>query len=226
MDESVSPARILLVEDNKDFAKLVQVYLQRFDRDKFSVVWKENYTDTLELLAEDSRFDIILMDYFLPGKNGLEIARELLTRKLGIPIVFLTVNKDFDLAIDVMKLGVDDYLVKEEISSPVLPKTILAVIEKHRLQKQLADLEVGEQRLRAVREMLAAIMHDFEVPLAEMKILAEQCRERFQNDEVRNYSKYIDENVTRIIAKLEKLKTLQAYKTIKYIKDIKMIDLS
>ena len=226
MDESGTPARILLVEDNKDFAKLVQVYLQRYDKDKFTVVWKENYSGTIAQLEQDKQFDIILMDYFLPGKNGLEIARELLRRKIGIPIVFLTVNKDFDLAIDVMKLGVDDYLVKEEISSPVLPKTILSVIEKHRLQKQLMELEASQQRLRAVREMLATIMHDFEVPLAEMKILADRCKDRFQNDDVRNYSKYIDENVSRIIAKLEKLKTLQAYKTIKYIKDIKMIDLS
>jgi DNA-binding response OmpR family regulator len=226
MDEPSSTARILLVEDNKDFAKLVQVYLQRFERDKFAVVWKENYSDTMELLKTDSRFDIILMDYFLPGKNGLEIARELLGQKIGIPIVFLTVNKDFDLAVDVMKLGVDDYLVKEEISSPVLPKTILSVIEKHRLQNQLVELEASRQRLRAVREMLANIMHEFEVPLAEMKILAAACREKFQGADVRSYSKYIDENVTRIISKLEKLKTLQAYKTIKYIKDIKMIDLS
>ncbi len=226
MDEPVATVRILLVEDNKDFAKLVQVYLQRYDRDKFTIVWKENYTDTLGLLKTDTAFDIILMDYFLPGKNGLEIARELLDRKTGIPIVFLTVNKDFDLAVDVMKLGVDDYLVKEEISSPVLPKTILSVIEKHRLQKQLIGLDAAEQRLRAVREMLATIMHDFEGPLAEMKVLAEQCREHFQSADVRSYSRYIDENVTRIIAKLDKLKTLKAYRTIKYIKDIKMIDLS
>ena len=38
---------ILLVEDNKDFAKLVKVYLQRFDKDAFSVVWKENHADAL-----------------------------------------------------------------------------------------------------------------------------------------------------------------------------------
>ena len=55
--------------------------------------------------------------------------------------MFLTVNKDFELAVDVMKLGVDDYLVKEEISSPVLPKTIVSVIEKRRLKEHLMEIE-------------------------------------------------------------------------------------
>jgi CheY-like chemotaxis protein len=225
MDEQ-QKVRILLVEDNKDFAKLVQVYLQRFDRDKFEIVWKENYRDTLATLEADRNFNVILMDYFLPGKNGLEITRELMQRKYEIPIVFLTVNKDFDLAMDVMKLGVEDYLVKEEISSPILPKTVLSIVEKHHLQDQLVQIELSQQRLQAVRETLAGIMHEFETPLQEMKMVTEQIRTRITAEPLRNYVKIMDENVSRIIDKLDKLKSLKAYKTIKYIKDIKMIDLS
>jgi len=214
------------VEDNKDFAKLVQVYLQRFDKGKFEIVWKENYDDAIAILHDDKNFDIILMDYFLPGKNGLEITRELKGRKIGIPIVFLTVNKDFDLAVDVMKLGVEDYLVKEEISSPVLPKTVLSVIEKNKLQEQLQQLEVSRQRLKAVHDTLRTMVKDFETPLWEMRSLSQEFKELQNPDSLKNYVKIIDENVNRIIAKLEKLLSLKEYKTIKYIKDIKMIDLS
>ena len=217
--------RILLVEDNKDFAKLVQVYLHRFDKDKFEIVWKENYDDAIGILNDDKNFDIVLMDYFLPGKNGLEITRELKGRKIAIPIVFLTVNKDFDLAIDVMKLGVEDYLVKEEISSPVLPKTVLSVIEKNKLQEQLQHLEISQQRLKALHKTLQTMVKDFETPLLEMRSLSQQFKESHTTDSLKNYVKIIDENVNRIIAKLEKLVSLKEYKTIKYIKDIKMIDL-
>ncbi len=218
--------RILLVEDNKDFAKLVQVYLQRFEKDKFVVTWKENYADTVATLDQSKQFDIILMDYFLPGKNGLEITRELKSQGIAIPVVFLTVNKDFDLALDVMKLGVDDYLVKEEIASPVLPKTVLNVIEKHRLKDQLMQLEISRQRLKAIHETLAGVMHDFENPLEQMHGVAQEFRKHLTADPVKNYVKIIDENVTRIREKLDKLKSLKVDKTIKYIKDIKMIDLS
>ncbi len=218
--------RILLVEDNKDFAKLVQVYLQRFEKDRFEIVWKENYSDTMRELDANQNFNIILMDYFLPGKNGLEITKELKAKKFNIPVVFLTVNKDFELAVDVMKLGVDDYLVKEEISSPVLPKTVISVIEKHRLKDQLMQIEITQHRLKAIRETLMGVVGELERPLAEMKILAQGVREVFTTDQQKNYVKIVAENVNRIIDKLEKLKTLKVYKTVKYIRDIKMIDLS
>lgn len=217
--------QILLVEDNKDFAKLVQVYLQRYEKDRFEVVWKENHADAMQEMESNQNLDVVLMDYFLPGKNGLEITREMLEKKIELPIIFLTVNKDFDLALEVMKLGADDYLVKEEISSPVLPKTVLNVIEKHQLQDNLMQIEISQQRLRAIRETLAGVVDDFEVPLNEMKSLAAELKRR-HSDAPNNYVKMIDDNVLRIIDKLEKLKTLKVDKTIRYIKDIKMIDLS
>lgn len=224
--ESSNVIRILLVEDNKDFAKLVQVYLQRFQKDFFEVTWKENHTDAMEELQRDPGFDIVLMDYFLPGRNGLEITKEIKAKRIEVPIVFLTVNKDFDLALDVMKLGVDDYLVKEEISSPVLPKTVMTIVEKNRLNKQKFELEVSQQRLKVIHQTLAGVIHDFEAPLKEMQTITEEFRHHTIADQHKNYFKIIDENVHRIMAKLDKLKSLKVDKTIKYIKDIKMLDLS
>ena len=119
---------ILLIEDNKDFARLTELNLQRFEKDKFVIIWKENYQTALAEIESNPNLDVILMDYFLPGKNGLEITRDLRERRVLLPIVFLTVSKDFEIALNVMKLGVAEYLNKEEISSPVLPKTILNVI--------------------------------------------------------------------------------------------------
>ena len=218
--------RILLVEDNKDFAKLVQVYLQRYEKDKFEIVWKENYTDTINELESNRNFDEILMDYFLPGKNGLEITKELKAKKITNPIIFLTVNKDFELALDVMKLGVDDYLVKEEISSPVLPRTVLSVIEKHRLHDQLVQIEITQQRLQAIRETLMGVVGEIEKPLNEMKAIAQNFKEQFPADNQKNYVKIVGENIDRIIEKPTKLNTLKVYRSVKYIKDIKMLDLS
>jgi CheY-like chemotaxis protein len=217
---------ILLVEDNKDFAKLVQVYLQRFEKDRFAVTWRENHADAIAELEGGKRYDVVLMDYFLPGKNGLEITKEMVVKKIDVPVVFLTVNKDFELALEVMKLGAADYLVKEEISSPVLPKTVLGVIEKRGLTQRLADIETSRQRLRAIRETLNGVVHDFETPLHEMRVLADELKAKVTAPASGNYVRMIDENVNRILDKLERLKTLKADKTVKYIKDIKMIDLS
>ena len=217
---------ILLIEDNKDFARLLDVYLQRHEKDKFSVIWRENYSNAFAEIESNPNLDVILMDYFLPGKNGLEITKELREKKVKLPIVFLTVNKDLDVALNVMKLGVEEYLIKEEISSPVLPKTILNVIEKHKLEEQLTQKEVSKQRLKAMHELLGNIVHDLERPLTNMKQIISELQTFEGSETQQNFLKIINENVQRITGKLEKLKQLKEDKTIRYIKDIKMIDLS
>ncbi|MBI4548325.1 MAG: response regulator [Ignavibacteriae bacterium] len=217
---------ILLVEDNRDFAKLVQAYLNRFESNKFDIIWREHHAAAMAELESNNEIDIVLMDYFLPGKNGWQITKEMTEKKINVPVVFLTVNKDFDLALAVMKLGVEDYLVKEEVSSSILPRTILSVIERHRLKDRLVSLEVSKQRLRVIHETLASVVHQFEQPLAEMISIADELDKRMTADSQKSYVRMIIDNTKRIIEKLEKLKALKADKTVRYIKDIKMLDLS
>ena len=84
-------------------------------------------------------------------------------------MVFLTVNKDFDLAVEVLKLGVEDYLVKEEISTPVLPKTILSVLERQKLRTQLTELEISQKRLEVIQELVVKITDELRSPLDGMR---------------------------------------------------------
>jgi CheY-like chemotaxis protein len=217
---------ILLVEDNKDFAKLVDLFLRKHQPEKFEVTWRENGTDALAEIARGREFDIILMDYFLPGQNGLEITKILQERGILVPIVFLTVNKDFDLAVEVMKLGIEDYLVKEEISTPVLPKTILSVIERQKLRNQLTSLEITQRRLEAISEIVLNITNEIRLPLDGMTVTVNRLLENHQNDNLKTYLSIVKDNLVRIEKKISKLKELKSDKTVPYIKDIRMFDLS
>jgi DNA-binding response OmpR family regulator len=217
---------ILLVEDNRDFAKLVDLFLRKHKPEKFEITWRDNGTDALAEIAKGQEFDIILMDYFLPGQNGLEITRILQERHINVPIVFLTVNKDFDLAVEVMKLGVEDYLVKEEISTPVLPKTILNVIERQALKNQLTSLEITQKRLEAIQEIVLNITHEIRLPLDGMTSTVEELLKNHQADNLKTYLSIIRDNLIRIEKKIAKLKELKTDKTVPYIKDIRMFDLS
>jgi DNA-binding NarL/FixJ family response regulator len=225
MDDARS-VRILLVEDNKDFAKLVEVFLRKHQPEHFEIVWKENGKDALAEIARGEEFDVILMDYFLPGQNGLEITRALHDQHVRTPVVFLTVNKDFDLAVEVMKLGVEDYLVKEEISTPVLPKTILSVIERQELRDQLTKLEVTQKRLEAIAELVVKISQEVRLPLDQMRLNVTELMKYHEADNLRTYLTIIRDNLQRIEKKIVKLKDLKTDKTIPYIKDIRMLDLS
>jgi CheY-like chemotaxis protein len=217
---------VLLVEDNVDFAKLVKIYLDRFEEAQISVIWKQNGSEGIEEAVRNRDVDVILMDYFLPGLNGLEITKALKEKNINTPVIFLTVNKDMNLAVEVMKLGVQDYLVKEEISTPILPKTILSVVEKGKFQQEIAELEIRQKRLEAMQEMVVGITNELTAPLKSMKDVIGQLLARELPEKSTKYLTIIKDNVDRIESKMEKLANLKEDKTVQYIKDIKMIDLS
>lgn len=224
--EERHPIRVLLIEDNQDFAKLVELFLKKHEPEAFQVTWKENGTDALAELSRNTSYHVILMDYFLPGQNGLEITRALQDKAIRIPVVFLTVNKDFDLAVEVMKLGIEDYLVKEEISTPVLPKTILNVIERQKLKDQLTALEISRRRLEAIQELVLQITGELRLPLDAMRDVVDGLLKNHSADNLKTYLTIIRDNLLRIEKKIVKLKDLKTDTTIQYIKDIRMFDLS
>ncbi len=225
MDEK-PVVNVLLVEDNPDFAKLVELFLRKHEPEQFAVVWKENGQQALTELSRNTSYDVILMDYFLPGQNGLEITKALQEKHIRIPVVFLTVNKDFDLAVEVLKLGIEDYLVKEEISTPVLPKTILNVIERQHLKDQLTTLEISQKRLEAIQELVLKITAELRAPLDTMGVVVNELIKNHGDDNLKTYLTIIRDNMLRIEKKIVKLKDLKTDKTIQYIKDIRMFDLS
>ncbi len=224
--EEQHPIRVLLVEDNPDFAKLVELFLRKHEPEQFSVTWRENGHDALVELGRSTAYDVILMDYFLPGQNGLETTRAMQEQLVRIPVIFLTVNKDFDLAVEVMKLGIEDYLVKEEISTPVLPKTILNVIERHQLKNELSSLEISQKRLEAISELVIKITGELRLPLDGMRVHVDQLLAQHETDNLKTYLTIIRDNLLRIEKKIVKLKELKTDKTVPYIKDIRMFDLS
>jgi DNA-binding response OmpR family regulator len=221
-----NPVKILLVEDNREFANLVQLFLQKAQGATFHVIWRDNGKSALAEVDKDPDFHVILMDYFLPGQNGLEITRELKNRGINTPVVFLTVNKDFDLAVEVMKLGVEDYLVKEEISTPVLPRTILSVIERRELREQLTQLEFSQKRLETIKEHVEKITREVRLPLDEMRTQIDSLSEGMHADNLQTYITIIRDNLSRIEKKIVQLKGIQSDRTVPYVEGVRMFDLS
>ena len=218
--------RILLVEDNHEFANLVELFLRKQKEHRFEIVWRENGPDALAELAGDDSFEVTLMDYFLPGQNGLDITRAIQEKGISIPVIFLTVNKDFDLAVEVMKLGVEDYLVKEEISTPVLPRTILDVIERRKLRDQLTHLEISQKRMEAIQELVEQITGQIRLPLDSMQKNLQELTKYHRDDDLKGYLGIIRDNLDRIEKKIAQLKELKSDRTVTYVRDIKMFDLS
>jgi DNA-binding response OmpR family regulator len=218
--------KVLLVEDNEEFAKLVSLYLQKDDEAKFSVSWKPDGESGMEAIKDDGSFDVILMDYFLPGQTGFEVTKRLNDKGVQIPIIFLTANREFDLVLEVMKLGVEDYLVKEEILSPVLPKTILNVLERRTLKKRLEEIEISERRLQAIQEMVISVTAELGVPIKELRTKVESLQKDRSATQLKRQLTTIGKSLDRIEQKLRRLRELKEAKSVPYVKGVRMIDLS
>jgi len=217
---------VLFVDDDEEAIKFVEVVLRKVEEFRFQILARNSGEAALQELATNKEIDLIIMDYFLPGVNGFETAKTIFEKNYKIPIVFLTVNRDMNIAIEAMKLGVADYILKEDLNNAFFVQTILGVLRKQKLLRELSELEVKKKRLEALQEVIIGIVREVDMPLGEMKKILNVLATKGVEEKNLRYLKLMKENVERIEQRIEKLKNLKDDKTVQYIKDIKMIDLS
>lgn len=129
--------RILLVEDNIDDAELIKRHLAKYGL-KFSYRLVETRKDYMNAF-NDFKPSLILSDYNLPTFNGMQA---LLMRKdmaPMVPFVLVTGSLNEDIAVECMKAGADDYVIKENLTR--LVPAINAAIEKQSVIRQKAHAE-------------------------------------------------------------------------------------
>ena len=167
---------VLLIDNDISYAKTAQSQLKKFQGNDFKITWEKTGAGGIERLKTDSTIAVVLVDYYLSEMTALELAKEIRRLKIDVPLVFIAAGKDFQLAVEAMKLGVEDFLVKEEIVESVLPRTLLNVLNRVQLKKQIAKVErnkiLGQKRNEAIKELVVTICHEFNNPLAAIKISA------------------------------------------------------
>jgi DNA-binding response OmpR family regulator len=141
---------ILIVEDEMKIARLVRDYLEHAG---FEVLVAGNGESALAS-ARGSKPDLVVLDLGLPGRDGLDVAREL-RRSSNVPIVMLTARGDEADRIVGLELGADDYIVK-----PFSPKELVARVRAVLRRTTSADVG-GAEVLRAA---------DVEVDLRRMRV--------------------------------------------------------
>ncbi len=223
---STKPIRVLYVNELESDADLISNYLAKHEGAQFEVIWMQSGEKALEYLAKQPPVDIIVTEDNLPGMSNVEFNSKLKELKHDIPNVFLSTSEDVNLAVEVMRMGVKDYLLKKDIGSHVFPQSLLRIVEKGRIRQELSKLEIKKKRLEAMQEIVVNISNKINEPLDEMSRIIDSIEEKEIPEKAAKYLKLIKDNVTRMQAKLEKLRNLKEDKTVKYIRDIKMIDLS
>jgi len=147
---SVQP-RVLYIDDDPGIARLVQRHLERGG---FSVVTALDGEAGLSHAA-DTRFDAIVLDHYMPGRDGLDLLADLLALPYAAPVIFVTGAEEPRIAVAALKSGASDYVIKDVQGSfiELLASSITQEITRARLQQErdAAEREVRESRDRLER---------------------------------------------------------------------------
>jgi signal transduction histidine kinase len=130
------PIKVLLIEDNPGDARLIQELLRGATTAQFELTCVERLAAGLQRLAEET-FDVLLLDLGLPDSQGLDTFTKTQTQAPDVPIVLLTALDDEAFALEAVRKGAQDYLVKGQVDSNLLARAMRYAIERHRAEAAL-----------------------------------------------------------------------------------------
>jgi two-component sensor histidine kinase/CheY-like chemotaxis protein len=154
---------LLYIEDDPALARLVDRGLTRLG---FKVVHAVSGTQGLDLLAQGG-IDVIALDQYMPGLDGLETLERIMAIPNAPPVVFVTAAQDSSIAVTALKAGAADYLVKDVHGDfiPLLQVAVEGALRQAQLQKARDD---AEAEVHASRDRFAALAAEREVLLREV----------------------------------------------------------
>jgi two-component sensor histidine kinase len=154
---------LLYIDDDPALARLVDRSLTRLG---FKVVHAAGGAEGLERLAQGG-IDVVALDQYMPGLDGLETLERILAIPNAPPVVFVTAAQDSSIAVTALKAGAADYLVKDVHGDfiPLLQVAIDGALRQARIQKARDD---AEAEVHASRDRYAALAAEREMLLREV----------------------------------------------------------
>ncbi|MBW1846767.1 MAG: response regulator [Deltaproteobacteria bacterium] len=131
--------KVLLVDDEKDF---VESLSERLDIRNFDVTCAYNGDEALKFM-QDQDFDVIILDVMMPGKDGVETLQEIKKIKPLTQVIMLTGNATVETAINGMKLGAYDYLMKPTDTEILVEKIDKACQLKQEHDERIQQAEIN-----------------------------------------------------------------------------------
>ncbi|GGN00938.1 histidine kinase [Dyadobacter beijingensis] len=140
--------RVLLVDDDEDDYFLTREYFQDLVNWKFDITWCATFREA-ETQIKDNKFDLYLFDYLLGESTGIDLIELACSFECEEPIILLTGKGDTKIAVEALRLGAADYLIKSELDAEKLERSIRYALERTSVLKALRH---SERRYRRVFE--------------------------------------------------------------------------
>ncbi len=168
---------VLLVEDSYADARLAHIALTETMDVEFNVIHANRLSQALQLLATQT-FDAILLDLSLPDSHGLNTVKQVCAANHGVPIIVLSGLSNEEQALEAVKSGAQDYLVKGQGDHYLLPRTIQYAIERQKAEHALKQANDNLERNVETRTAeLATANSELRKEIAERKRAENALRE-------------------------------------------------
>ncbi len=195
---------ILLIDDDEDDFVNIRDLLNDVKSSNYKITWESTYSGGLKALQE-KEFDACLLDYKLGEKTGLKLLEEAHKRAFTYPIIFLTGLSDFELDVQAMESGASDYLVKSQLTYPLLERSIRYSIklayDVEEIKKTKAQL-LQQDRLASLGLLASSLAHEIGTPLGIIRSRAELAEKKAADNEI------LKKDMTIIVTQIDRITKL------------------
>lgn len=169
--------RILLIDDDEDEYFLLKELVSEPTKGRtlydYSLDWVPTYEEAVGAFS-DCQYDLYLVDYQLGSRSGLDLLREPAVRACSSPVIMLTGQGSYAIDLSAMQLGAADYLEKNQLTLPLLERSIRYAIERKQAQKKLETLvqertkdlalmKKQAQELAALQKATSSLLHTLDL---------------------------------------------------------------
>jgi len=198
---------ILLIEDNPGDRRLIQEMLSEPGSVRFDVTCADRLGVGLEHLGQNG-VELILLDLGLPDSQGLETLKTVYAQASDMPIVVLTGLNDELVGVQAINEGAQDYLIKGQVDTQLLRRTIRYAIERKQAEERERRLQMQlslSNRLASLGLMVEGIAHEINNPLASVIGFSQILTGEDFPETVREDAKTISDNARRVAAIISNL---------------------
>ncbi len=146
---------ILIIEDNPGDARLISLLLEECFGNICEVIQCEKLGDGISKLVAH-KHDLVLLDLNLPDSNGLNTLKKCLEPGFNVPVIILTGLDDYKIGSEAIKMGAEDFLVKDNLNHQIIQKSIFYSIERFKIKN---ELKIKSDEVEQKRKQLDLILN-------------------------------------------------------------------
>jgi len=189
--------KILIIDDNQDDRLLCRRALQKSTETRYELLEAGDGEYGMRIIEEEQPV-CVLLDYSLPGRNGIEVLKRIRAKHPFIPVVILTGQGNEKVAVTAIQQGAQNYIVKSSITQEILEHTTRMSIDHCTLQKR------SHEQRTSLAVFTRALAHDLKEPARTIRSYIELLGQQNElNGKSKNYFNYIQNASDRMLTLID-----------------------